>query len=92
MVYRAKKTKSYNDKYKFYFGLTDTAFKGRCKNHSRAFKYQKYQNISELVKYNWHLNQNNILFFPEIKIYCKGLWELQFTFAEVSFNIKIVNY
>ena len=63
MVYRAEKTKSCNDEYKFYFGLTDTAFKERCKNHSRASKYQKYQNTSELVKYNWHLNQNNIRFF-----------------------------
>ena len=40
-----------NDKEKYYFGLTDTTFKESYGNYIRDFKYQKYENSTEIAKY-----------------------------------------
>ena len=44
-------TNNSNDEHKFYFGLADTTFNERCRNHTRDFKNKKIQNITELAKY-----------------------------------------
>ena len=56
VIYRADVVKNSNDKEKIYFGLTDTTFKERCRNHNRDF------NSTELVKYIWQLKRDNIRF------------------------------
>ena len=52
-----------NDKEKFYFGLADTTFTERYRNHIRDFKHEKYENSTELAKYIWQLKRDNIIFF-----------------------------
>ena len=51
-----------NDEEKFYFGLTDTTFKERYRDHNRDFKHEKYENSTELAKYIWQLKLDNIRF------------------------------
>ena len=51
-----------NDEEKFYFGLADTTFKERYRNHIRDFKHEKYENSTELAKYMWQLKRDNISF------------------------------
>ena len=45
-----------------FFGLTDTTFKERYRNHKRNFEHEKYENITELAKYIWQLKRDNISF------------------------------
>ena len=40
---------------KQYFGIAETSFKDRCRNHSRVFRHKKYVNSTELSKYTWKL-------------------------------------
>ena len=40
--------------------LADTTYKERHSNHKKNFNYQKYCNYTELTKYVWQLNENNI--------------------------------
>ena len=44
----------------FYFGLAETTFKERYKNHKRDVKHIKYQYNTELKKYIWNLKNNSI--------------------------------
>ena len=62
VIYRADVTNSSNSEHKFYFGLADTTFKERYRNHTRDFRHQKYENSTELAKYIWQLKRNNISF------------------------------
>ena len=48
--------------HKFYYGTSETNFKQRHNNHSRDFKYLKYQHCTELAKYIWQLKNNNICY------------------------------
>ena len=40
-----------NDEGKFYFGLADTTFKEKYRNHIRDFKHEKCENSTVLAKY-----------------------------------------
>ena len=40
--------------------LADTTYKERHSNHKKNFNYQKCCNYTELTKYVWQLNENNI--------------------------------
>ena len=51
-----------NDEETFYFGLADTTFKERYRNHIRDLKHEKYENSTELAKYIWKLKRDNISF------------------------------
>ena len=51
-----------SDEEKFYFKLAETIFKERYRNHIRDFKNEKYENSTELAKYIWQLNRDNISF------------------------------
>ena len=57
-IYRADAINDSNDEGKFYFGLADTTFKERYRNHIRDFKHEKYKNKTELAKYIWQLKRN----------------------------------
>ena len=62
VIYRADVINDSNDEEKFYFGLADTTFKERYRNHIRDFKHEKYENSTELAKYIWQLKRDNISF------------------------------
>ena len=62
VIYRADVVNDSNDEGKFYFGLADTTFKERYRNHIRDFKHEKYENSTELAKYIWQLKRDNISF------------------------------
>ena len=47
-----------NDEGTFYFGLADTTFKERYRNHIRDFKHEKCENSTELANYIWQLKRN----------------------------------
>ena len=51
-----------NYKEKFHFGLTDTTFKERYRNHNRDFKHGKCDNNTKLTKCIWQLKRDNISF------------------------------
>ena len=44
-----------NENYKFYFGVAQTPFKERFRNHSRVFNHKQYIKSTELSKYIWLL-------------------------------------
>ena len=62
IIYRADVSNDKNTEKKFYFGLADTTFKERYRNHTRNFKNEKYENCTELAKYTWQLKRSNINF------------------------------
>ena len=65
IVYRANVENDVNDEKKFYFGVSETPFKERFRNHKRDFKYDIYRNSTELSKYIWALKEEEKSF--EIK-------------------------
>ena len=42
---------------KKYFGIAETSFKDRFRNHTREFRHKKYVNRTELSKYMWKLKE-----------------------------------
>ena len=62
VIYRTGVVNDSNDEEKFYFGLADTTFKERYRNHIRDFKNEKYENSTELAKYIWQLKCDSISF------------------------------
>ena len=50
VIYQADVVNDSNNEEKFYFGLIDTIFKERYRNHNRDFKHEKYENSTELAK------------------------------------------
>ena len=49
-----------NDESKFYYGVSETPFKERFRNHTKEFKHAKYRNSTELSKYIWKLKDASI--------------------------------
>ena len=49
-----------NDESKFYYGVFETPFKERFRNHTKEFKDAKYRNSTELSKYFWKLKDASI--------------------------------
>ena len=52
-------TNDVDDEYKFYYGLTESSFKERFRNHTKSFNHWRYQNETEFSKYIWTLKQQN---------------------------------
>ena len=44
---------------KVYFGISETEFKYRYKNHTMSFRNQTYENDTELLKYIWNVKDQN---------------------------------
>ena len=61
IIYRANVENYTNDEKKFYYGVSETPFKERFRNHKRDFNHDKYRNSTELSKYIWQLNDLNII-------------------------------
>ena len=60
IIYIADVSNDGNSDKRFYFGLADTPFKERYRNHTRDFKHEKYKKCTELTKYIWQLKRSNI--------------------------------
>ena len=71
VIYRADVVNKSNDEEKFYFGLADTTFKEKYRNHIRDFKHGKCENSTELTKYIWQLKRGNISFSVKCTIITK---------------------
>ena len=61
-IYRADVSNDVNSDKNIYFGLEDTPFKKRYWNHTMDFKYEKYENSTELANYICQLKRNNVTF------------------------------
>ena len=48
-----------------YYGLCETAFKERCRNHTSSFRHEKNRNETELSNYIWTLKKDKMV--PSIK-------------------------
>ena len=59
VIYQADVTNNADDEYKFYYGLTESSFKERFRNHTKSFNHPRYQNETELSKYVWTLKHQN---------------------------------
>ena len=57
---------------KKYFGVAETSFKDRFRNHTRDFRHKKYVNSIELSKYMWKLKEEKIT----VSIKCQSFMEL----------------
>ena len=55
IIYRAHVYCEAKKDYKFYFGVAQTPFKERFRNHNRDFNHKQYINCTELSKYIWSL-------------------------------------
>ena len=60
IIYKAEVSNNSNDEVKMYIGLTETAFKKRYSNHMTSFKHKSHSKRTELSKYVWELQDNNI--------------------------------
>ena len=59
IIYQADVTNDTDDKYKFYYGLTEASFKERFRNHTKSFNPRRYHNETEFSKYIWTLKHQN---------------------------------
>ena len=55
IIYRTDVHCEANKDHKFYFGLAQTPFKERFRNHNRDFNHEQYIKSTELSKYIWSL-------------------------------------
>ena len=55
IIYRADVHCEANKDHKFYFGVAQTPFKERFRNHNRDFNHEQYIKSKELSKYIWSL-------------------------------------
>ena len=60
IIYRADIHCEANKDYKFYFGVAQTPFKERFKNHNKEFNHKQYIKSTELSKYTWSLKYAEI--------------------------------
>ena len=58
IIYEATVVKNSDNEKRVYFGVSDTTFKGRYRNHTRDFKHERYSKCTELSKYIWQLKRN----------------------------------
>ena len=60
VIYQCHVKSSENDQGVYYIGLTENTFKERWYQHKTSFKYQHKANATELSKYVWGLQKNDI--------------------------------
>ena len=60
VIYQCHVKSSENDQGVYYIGLTENTFKERWYQHKTSFKYQHKANSTELSKYVWGLQRNDI--------------------------------
>ena len=78
IIYRADFHCQANKDHNFYFGVAQTPFKERFRNHNRDFNYEQYIKSTELSKYIWWLK--------DARTPCTINWSIV---AKVKGNTKI---
>ena len=61
IVYRANVTKNKTGEHKYFYGISDTPFKERYKNHKTSFRHRSNRTASNLSKCYWKLVDNGIV-------------------------------
>ena len=59
VIYQADVTNDEDDKYRFYYGLTESSFKKRFRKNTKLFNHLRYQNKTKLSKYICTLKHQN---------------------------------
>ena len=44
-----------------YFGLVEVSFKSSYNNHTKSFRFRRYEHDTELSKHIWSLKDSNIV-------------------------------
>ena len=52
-IYQVDVINDVDDEYKFYYGLTESSFKERFRNHTKSLNHRRYQSKTELPKHIW---------------------------------------
>ena len=68
---------------KIYFGLCETSFKNRYRNHTRSFRLQSYSKDTELSKYVWELKKENKMPFIKCRILRKVSAKTRFNYCKL---------
>ena len=89
VIIRADMVNDSNDEEKFYFRLADTTFKERYRNCIRNFKYEKYENSTELAKYIWQLKCDDISFSVKWTIMTKVYGSLDPLLCKLCLKEKV---
>ena len=71
IVYQADVRNDTNDEKKFYFGVSETLFKERFRNHKKEFIHKEYRKRTELSKYIWQLKDMTITPVVTMKVVTK---------------------
>ena len=61
VIYQADVTNDVDDEYKFYYGLTESSFKERFRNHTKSFNHARYQNETSSTHLGTHHHLTNVL-------------------------------
>ena len=91
VVYFADVTSEANNGQNFYFGLTETIFKDRYKNHKRDAKHIKYKCNMEVIKFIWNVKNNNIKSNIQWKIVGKVCGDVNFSMCKLCLTEKLNN-
>ena len=73
-----------------YFGLAETPFKERHRNHVRDFKHEIYYNSTELSKYVWDLKRSSKVPHITFKIACKVYGNPKRNFCSLCLKEKLL--
>ena len=78
-IYQSDVENNKNKGIKIYFGLAETFFKERFRNHNKDIKHEQYRKITELSKYMCLLNKEQIM--------CRIGWSnLKKVYGEININ------
>ena len=90
VVYQATVTSTSADSPQTYIGLTENSFKTRYTNHKASFKKYDKRNATELSKYIWHLQANNINYNVKWRILIRACYPIKrvklFAFSKCQTN------
>ena len=65
LIYRAYVENNANKGTKIYFGLAETSFKERFRNHNKDFNLEQWRKSTELLKYMWPFKEQQVM--PRIR-------------------------
>ena len=89
IVYQADVRSDTTDEIKFYFGVSETPFKERFKNHKKEFAHKKYWNSTELSKYIWQLKDANITPIVTWNVVAKMFSDTKVNFCKLCLTEKV---
>ena len=90
IIYQADVTNNVDEERRVYFGLAETPFKERHRNHVRDFKHEIYYNSTELSKYVWDLKRSSKVPHITFKIACKVYGNPKRNFCSLCLKEKLL--